>query len=307
MKKVLITGASGFVGSWLLKTAPNNVEILAQYHQREIPFLPPHTAALPLNLLQPDWNPVRDFHPEVILHCAALSNPERCESQPEAAQQINFSAAARLCDLAVQIGARFIFTSTDLVYGAPRNTGIPARHHHPTQISRSCYSETDPPHPLNAYARTKLAAEHYILAHHPNAVVARCALVYGRSLHGQPTFTEAMIEHLRRGEPVTLFCDEYRTPIPVDTLAAALWELAENEFTGLINLGGAEKVSRYEMGRIICEILSLPESLLIPRNIAEMRFIAPRAPDCSLDISLARRVLKTPLPGFAEGIARIFG
>lgn len=291
MKKVLITGASGFVGSWLLKTAPGNVEILAQHHSRRIPFLPPRARALPLNLLQPDWNPALAFQPDVILHCAALSSPERCESQPEAAQQINFSATARLCDLTAQIGARFIFTSTDLVYGG----------------AGGWYSENDPPWPINVYTRTKAEAERYILASHPNSVAARCALVYGRSLHGQPTFTETMIEHLRRGEPVTLFSDEYRTPVPVDALAAALWELAGNQFTGILNLGGAERVSRYDMGRIVCETLSLPRSLLLPRKIAEMRFAAPRAPDCSLDISLARRVLKTPLPGFAEGIARIFG
>lgn len=291
MKRVLLTGASGFVGNWLLKTAPGNVEILAQHHSREIPILPPHAAALSLNLLQPDWSAVLAFKPEVILHCAALSSPERCESQPEAAHQINFSAAAQLCDLAVQIGARLIFTSTDLVYGG----------------ARGWYSESDPPQPINAYTRAKVAAERYLLANHPNAAVARCALVYGRSLHGQPTFTETMIERLRRGEPVALFCDEYRTPVPVDALAAALWELAGNEFTGVLNLGGAQKVSRYDMGRIICEILSLPESLLLPRKIVEMRFAAPRAPDCSLDTSLARQALKTPLPGFAEGIVRIFG
>lgn len=291
MKRVLITGASGFVGSWLLKTAPGNVEILAQHHQREIPFLPPRAAALHLNLLQPDWKRALAFEPKVILHCAALASPESCEAQPEAAQQINFSAAAQLCDLAVQIGARLIFTSTDLVYGG----------------ARGWYSESDPPQPINAYTRAKVEAERYILANHPNAAVARCALVYGRSLHGQPTFTEALIENLRRGEPVALFCDEYRTPIPVDALAAALWELAGNEFTGILNLGGAEKVSRYDMGRIICETLSLPESLLLPRKIVEMRFAAARAPDCSLDVSLARRVLTTPLPGFAKGITRILG
>lgn len=290
MKKVLITGASGFIGSHLLKNALEDTLILAQSRTRKILPLSSNIRHITLDFLQPDWETVKTFAPDAIIHCAAMSQPEKCESQPDIVRQVNYTAAAQLADITAQIGAKLIFTSSDVVYDG----------------SRGNYSEEDPPNPLHVYGRSKLEAENYILQHHPNAVVVRCALVYGKSLTGPPTFTETIVSHLREEKPITLFTDEYRTPILVDKLTAALWELVGNDYNGILHIGGSQKVSRYQMGQIICEALNLPEELLIPRETSEFQFSAPRAKDCSFNISRAKRVLKTELVSFAEGISLIF-
>lgn len=290
MKKILITGASGFVGSHLIRQAPPGAMIFAQYHQHPPIGELPARQCIPLDLRQPGWRPVRELRLDVIIHAAAMPSILACEQQPGLAEQVNTMATIELTDLARETGARLIYTNTDLIYDGRQGN----------------YAESDPVNPLNVYARTKYRAEQYLLEHCENAVSVRCALMYGKALHRTPTFTEQMIDRLRHGESVTLFYDEYRTPILVDDLAAALWELAGNDYCGPLNLGGSEKLSRYAMGKVVCEVLGLPRELLVAKSAAEVDLPAPRPPDCSLDISRAREVLRTRFSGFAEGIARVF-
>jgi dTDP-4-dehydrorhamnose reductase len=290
MKKILITGASGFLGSHLLNQAPEDVQILAQFCSREIKSENPEISSVFIDLTRPQWDKVIAFHPEVFIHCAAKSKPERCEREPELARQINYDPTVQLTDLAQQLGARLIFTSSDVIYDGTGGN----------------YTEADSPHPVNVFAQTKVDAENYILRFHPNAVVVRCALVYGRSLTGSPTFTEHIVHQLQNSQPIELFTDEFRTPVLVNQLVVALWELAGNNFTGVLNIGGTQKVSRFEMGQIICEILNMPANLLKPRKTSDLNFLAQRPPDCSFNISLAQNILKTRLGGFAEGVRRVF-
>lgn len=291
MKKILLTGASGFVGSHLIRQTPPDVMLYAQYHQHLPMGELPAKQCIALDLQQPDWQLIRELRPDVIIHTAAMPSILACEQQPEMAAQVNTLATIELADLARQAGARLIYTNTDLIYDGRQGN----------------YDETAAANPLNVYARTKYRAEQHLLDHHDNAVSVRCALVYGKALHRTPTFTEQMIERLRRGESVTLFSDEYRTPLLVDDLAAALWELAGNNYCGPLNLGGSEKLSRYGMGEAVCAVLGLPQELLVAASAADLELPAPRPPDCSLDITRARMVLRTRLSGFAEGIARVFG
>ncbi len=291
MQRVFITGASGFLGRYLLKQAPGGMQILAQYHHNPIPSTAPGLEMLPVDLTNPDWKEVLDFQPGAIIHTAALSLLDECEREPLLAEEINYHATVQLAEIARRTKARFIFVSTDQLFDG----------------KKSLYSEGDPPIPLSVYGKTKAAAEKYLLAHLNNCVVARAALIYGKALHGKPTFTETMVNKLGNGQPVKLFVDEYRTPVLVQNLAAALWELAGSDFRGIIHLGGAQRVSRYEMGEILCRLFDFSTGLLIPTRLAELALPAPRPPDCSLDISLAKRTLHTRMVDCEEGLRLAFG
>ncbi|RMH81929.1 MAG: SDR family oxidoreductase [Calditrichaeota bacterium] len=282
MKRVFITGASGFLGSYLLELAPAGVEIMAQYHTVEPHRTAPTIHPVQIDFQNPDFSPVADFSPEVIVHTAAMSRVDACEQQRELAYQINVAATRQLADLAGKCGARMLFTSSDQIYNGERGN----------------YTEADPPDPPAYYGHTKVEAERYILEHLNNAVSIRVALIYGRAIQGTSTFTEAIVNNLREGNPVRVFVDEYRSPILVNALAEAMWELAEHTYTGRLNLGGAQRLSRLEMGQIICELLHLDESLLRHTRVADLALPARRPRDCSFDISLARQVLRTPLPDF---------
>lgn len=223
---------------------------------------------------------------QVIIHTAAMASIDECEAQQKLAQQINYQATCRLVDIAAQRKIRFIFISSDVVFDGDKGS----------------YSETDEPRAINFYAQTKIAAEKYIIENHPNAVIVRPGLFYGLALNGRPSFTEIMLQHLYAGKQIYVFIDQYRTPILVNNLVSALWELAENSYRGYLHLGGPQRVSRWDLGKLLCDIFKLDENLLIPVKSQEVKLLAKRPLDCSLDISLSRSLLKTQFVDCRSGL-----
>jgi dTDP-4-dehydrorhamnose reductase len=288
--KILITGASGFLGRHLLKYSPSEARLLAQYLTHPLHSTPGNIQAIRLDLTQPSLDELTKFEPDVIIHSAALSSIDACEQNPERARGINFEATQKLIDLAKQGHSRFIFISTDTVFDGKQGN----------------HSERDIPNPVNVYARTKFESEQFVLENSDNAVVIRPALFYGMSLNGTLSFTQIMLEKLKAGEKVAVFTDQYRTPLPVPQLAQAIWELVNLDYHGVIHIGGKERISRSEMGVRLCQQFDLPLDLLIRVPSHQANQAALRPLDCSLDISLARSLLNTRLPGFAEGLRLAF-
>lgn len=290
-RKILITGASGFLGRYLIKDSPQSTQILAQYFTHPIHSTGEEFQSLELDLTQSSFDKLAEFKPDVIIHTAAQSSIDSCESNPEQVWSINFEATKRLIDFAKEMNSRFIYTSTDIVFDGKKGN----------------YSEKDIPNPVNVYGQTKLESEKYILENLKNSVVARLALFYGKVLNGTPSFTEVMLENLRAGKKVNAFTDQYRSPLLVSQLAQAIWELVNSDFCGLIHIGGSERISRYDMAKILCGQFNLPLELVNPVPSHQANLATPRPLDCSLDISLASSLLKTQLVGYTSGLKLAFG
>ncbi len=290
MRRIMITGASGFLGRHLLNKMPDNAEVLAQFCHQDVKSLFPNAQHVQMDFTNTDWSAIRDFAPDAIIHTAAMANVNECENQPDAAIAMNDTATRQLTDVARGIGARLIYTSTDQIYDGKRGD----------------YSEADIPSPSNVYGKTKVDSEVYMLEHHPSAVSVRCALIYGKAIEQAPTFTEDMIQRLKRGETVNLFTDEYRSPVLVDNLAEILWELSAHDYHGPLNIGGSDKLSRMEMGEVACDLLGLERERLNPTRAKGIKFAAARPADCSFDLDRANDVLTTPLLGFEEGMRQAF-
>ena len=277
-KKVLITGSSGFLGRYLIKFAPSQVDcLIAQFRTKPPRSYGRKVQYLPLDFLDKNWDELKKLHPHVVIHTAALASIDECEIQPELSWQVNVEVTRRLVDLANQWQARFIFLSSDVVFDGEKGN----------------YLESDIPNPQNKYAEAKVEAEKYILNNHEDAVVVRPGIFYGLALNGRPSFTETILKNLHAGKQVYLFTDQFRSPILVNNLAVALWELAQLDFRGIINVAGPQRVSRIQMGELLCNMFKFDKSLLIPIRSDEANLIARRPLDCSLDISLAQKILKT--------------
>jgi dTDP-4-dehydrorhamnose reductase len=207
---------------------------------------------------------------------------------------------------ASQVGARLIHLSTDVLFDGE---------HAP-------YRESDPPAPITFYGAAKAAAEG-IVATYPNHVIVRTSLVtcFDPPDRSTATVLQALGEPTREGtsegengseeerapplpqsplppfspaRPVTLFTDEYRSPVRIEDLAAALVELVEHNYRGVLHVAGPERLSRYELGlRIVAYHGREPSPGILRGTVAGSGLIRPR--DCTLDIALARRILRTPL------------
>jgi dTDP-4-dehydrorhamnose reductase len=285
-KRLFITGGTGFLGGHLLVLAGGNWEVFASVRSRPPIVQDVRWVGMELADEKRIASAFKSVRPDAVIHAGAMSGVDDCEMQRERALAVNAKSSALLARLCEDAGARMVFVSSDMVFDGEK--GI--------------YTESDPARPVNYYGETKRIAEDWVLQNCSNSVCGRAALIYGIPAIGGTSFTYQMMKRLEAGLEVSLFTDQYRSPIPVRSLAAALLELAEIPVTGICNLGGSERIDRYSFGMLVAEAKGYPKSLLKPVSIQDVRNQAARPRDASMDISKARAILKTRLPDCREGI-----
>ncbi|MBN2354982.1 SDR family oxidoreductase [candidate division KSB1 bacterium] len=287
MKKILITGASGFLGGHIWSLSRAQTITLGLYHQHV------HADAdlEPLNLTQERAvkKCLMRFEPDVIIHTAAHSNLDACEKNPQEAFAVNVEATHHLLYHSRKIGSRFIFLSTDMVFDGERGH----------------YRETDPVSPLSVYGRNKTAAEKLVAETAENYVIVRAALIYGRRKLGGSSFSQWIENRLRHHQTVPLYVDQFRTPILVDNLAELLLELVDHPFIGILHCAGSNRIDRFTFGQQLCKIAGYDASLLQPASMMADHPPAPRPKDVSLCTNLAAGLLRTPLLSTEEGLQRM--
>ena len=291
-KKILVTGASGFVGGSVLHHAPADWAVYA-CSRSAIAGAPANVRHHAFDLADKieTAEVIAAVKPDVILHIAAIANIDYAEANQADTASVNTETTGRLARLAAEHGARFIFCSTDNVFD-----GVDGFYNEDALVS-----------PVNFYGRTKVAAE--VLAHEAleNCVIARVALVIGLPILGSGnSFLIKMEENLREGKEIQIPENEVRSPVDVITLGKSLLELANNDFTGTINLAGSTCLNRFDMAKRIAAKLGYSESLVIPTNSNALEGRAPRPNDVSLDNALAKETLKTPMRDLDEALDMIF-
>lgn len=271
--RFLITGASGQLGGYLLSELQGRADLSAWSGSSSgdlfgVPLLP-----VALTNHQDIATAFAAARPDVVIHCAALARIADCHRDPERARLVNVAATEVLVGLCSRARTRFVYVSTDLVFDGQRGR----------------YREDDVPAPLSVYGRTKYAAEEHALTN-PRGVVARVSLLYGPSLNGHTSFFDEQTIALGTGRNLTLFTDEWRTPLHLRTAATALVELALSPVTGVLHIGGPERLSRYEMGVRLAASLRADPSVINGVTQASMSAPEPRPRDVSLDSSRWRSI-----------------
>lgn len=269
---MLVTGGSGYLGRWVAELASEDWDVVATYASRPDDLDGVGWRQLDIREADAVSSLVEELQPQVIVHTAAL-NP----GQGNDFETVNVAGTANVANGAAATGSRLIHISTDMVFDGRDGD----------------YTEEDTPNPLNEYGRTKALAEKAVAASGANAVVVRTSLIYG----WRPTVSRAaqwMIDTLDSGEIVRLWADEIRCPIWVESLAAAVVELAPLNYTGPLHVAGEQKMSRYDFGIALLRFHNVDKGPIfaIPSPPGQLRPL-----NCTLDTSRARKLLSTPLPG----------
>ena len=271
--RLLVTGASGYVGSHVLEAAPSGWELHGQGRTRQPPArATAHQADLA------DAAAVarlaRAAEPEVVLHAAY---------QMGAAAEENLLWSRNVFAAAREVGARLLLMSTDLVFDG----------------QRGWYREDEPPSPSIPYGAWKAQLEREALE--LGAIVVRTSLVWGVDPPND-SVRQLVLQPLEKGETPRLFDDEWRTPTEVHDLAAALLRACELSDSCLLHFAGPERISRYEMGCLIARHFGHDPSAWPRYKRAE---IAPARPaDTSLAITdLTRSRVDAPFRGPSQALA----
>ena len=140
-----------------------------------------------------------------------------------------------------------VYVSTDLVFDG----------------EKPWYTEIDCPTPLSVYGQSKATAERAVLDH-ARDLVLRISLLFGPAINGRPSFFEQQIQAVKNGTPCKLFSDEWRTPISLQCAAEGLLRLAAADVTGILHLGGPQRMSRLEMGQRLAQFLGRDEAMIEP-------------------------------------------
>lgn len=278
MRKLLITGASGFLGWHICQLAKQKWEVYGTYFSHSLDIA--GTTTLKVNLT--DFDELKqlfsDIKPAAVIHTAAQSQPNFCQNHPQESYAVNVTSSCHIAGLCADDSIPCVFTSTDLVFD-----GLNAP-----------YREIDPVCPVNTYGEQKVRAEEGMLERYPLTAICRMPLMFGMSTPTATSFMQPFIQTLKDGKDLNLFIDEFRTPVSGKTAAKGLL-LALEKVNGHIHLGGKERISRYDFGRLMIEVFQLPASGLKASRQQDVKMAAPRPADVSLDSSKAFALGYQPL------------
>ncbi|MCE5335900.1 MAG: SDR family oxidoreductase [Desulfobacteraceae bacterium] len=270
MKRLLITGASGFLGWNLSRAAGKEWDVFGAVFRNSSPIEGVTLLQADLTLLSELRELMRAASPDAVIHTAAISQPNICQNHRNESYRVNVEATKTLAGMCGDLSIPFVFTSTDMVFDG----------------RKGCYREEDAVNPVNAYGEQKAQAEEAVFAAHPGSAVCRMSLMYGHAGPGAASFIQDWIAKMKEGRELRLFTDEYRTFLSARDAAAGLL-LALSKVRGLLHLGGPERASRLRFGLELRRAFGLSGAVITPSSLKESNMPAPRPPDISLDSTRA--------------------
>lgn len=205
-----------------------------------------------------------------IVHAAAMTAVDKCETERDLAWQVNVETTRRLAHYAQQRGIGFIYISTDYVFDG--ETGAP-------------YRESQGVNPTSVYATTKLAGEHAALTYHSKACIVRAALPYGDLPHVKKDFVRWLRTELEAKRRVRIVADQTSSPTYIGDLAQAVTQLIALGQAGVFHAAGKLGLSRLDYAKLIAKTFSLDASLIDEVTTAELKQPAKRPRDARLDCS----------------------
>ncbi len=276
--RMLITGANGLLGSRLLSLAVQaGHEVFGGY----LSNTPPQGRPVKLDLRDESSiaEAFRQSRPEVVFHCAALTDVDKCETEKADAVKINVEGTRLAARAAVRIGSAFFYVSTDYVFSG----------------SKGLYTEDDPTDPINFYGLTKLQGEREVIASGARYLIARPSVIYGaRPASGKVNFALWLIGSLAKSSSVKVISDQYVSPTLNTSLAEMLLAACEQGLTGIYHMSGATRVSRYDFALRLAEAFGFDQSLIEKASLSDFqsKWKARRPADSSLDVTKASSALK---------------
>jgi dTDP-4-dehydrorhamnose reductase len=290
--KILITGANGLLGQKLVELlAPMpEVTLIATARGTNRNFLQEgyQYYSMDITNLAEMETVLMEAMPEVIIHTAAMTNVDQCESEQELCWAMNVTAVENLAKLCATHSIHLVHLSTDFIFDGTKGP----------------YHENDTPNPISYYGESKLAAEQAVIAAGGNWSIARTVLVYGVVNDMSRSNIILWVKgSLEAGKAINVVTDQFRTPTLAEDLAMGCWLIAQKGAKGIYNISGKDLLTPYDMAQLTANYFQLDKSLIQQADSSTFSQPAKRPPRTGFIIDKAIAMLGYNPVSFEKGIA----
>jgi dTDP-4-dehydrorhamnose reductase len=278
-RNVIIFGGGGQLGVELCREFERRQWVVKRFDRQSVDITDGHRVE----------QAVAQADPQLVINAAAYNQVDIAENEPLAAYQANALAVRNIAMACRQTDARLVHYSTDYVFDGTKG---------------SPYVESDAPHPLGAYAVSKLAGELYAQAYLSQPLIIRTSGVFGPGGMFTPrgNFVELMLRLGNSNNPIRVVQDHVASPSYAPAMASRTADLVERGLGGLFHMGGGEAISWYAYAKLIFELASLSPSLQ-PTDEREYRTPARRPKYSALSNMKLEAAGIAPMPPLREAVS----
>ncbi|MFK5893414.1 MAG: SDR family oxidoreductase [Pseudomonadota bacterium] len=288
-ENILITGGAGLLAlNWGLALR-DDYNVYLVMHSRKIQLPGTTSTYFSLDSLEEIQMNIEKIKPKVVIHAAGLTSVEMCETNPEFAHHTNVTLAENIAKVCSKLNISLVHISTDHLFSGNEQL---VKEEHPTE-------------PQNVYAKTKAEAELRVLNSYPESLVVRTNF-YGWGTTYRTSFSDMIINSLKKGKSLTLFHDVFYTPIYTGVLIQAVHDLVKVKTTGIYHVVGDEKLSKYQFGKKIAKQFGLDDSLIDKGSFADQPNLIHRPYDMSISNEKVCELLGRTLGNVDEHIHMLY-
>ena len=281
--KYFITGGSGLLGERLAAVSNDNDELTLVHNSNPSE----NTIKCDITNEKEVKSAVEKENPDVIIHCAAMTNVDLCEDESKMAYSVNGDGTGFLAKAAHDINAKIIYVSTDFVFDG----------------ERGYYKEDEKVNPLGVYAKSKYDGEVQLAKYCDDWAIARVSVLYG--WHSRLNFTTWVIEQLRQKNEINIVTDQINSPTLADNAAEAIFKIAQKNKNGIFHTAGNDAINRFDFTRKIADAFDLDDSLINPTTSSQFIQKAPRPRDSSLNVNKVEKELNMKMETCSESLKRM--
>ncbi len=247
MERVLVTGANGMLGRDLTEALSRRYEV----YGRDIDDFD-------ITREKETMDAMREIRPDIVIHAAAYTDVDGCESHIELANSVNGLGTKNVASACRELRAKMVYISTDYVFDGTKS---------------GAYSEEDPTCPVNAYGRSKLEGERWVRAMVDQFVIVRTAWLFGR---WGGNFVKTILRLAREKGALSVVDDQFGSPTYTVDLSQGIGAIMENRCRGIYHITNGGTCSWYEYAREILAMSGLDRVPVRPISSGQLNRPAKR-------------------------------
>lgn len=231
---------------------------------------------------------IEDYAPDIIIHCASLTDVDFCERHKELTELVNTIDTQRFVQACKNPEIKFVYISTDSVYDGTKGN----------------YKETDPVNPCNYYGLSKYKGEQAVLEKEKSLILR--TNIFGWNIQDKQSLAEWILYNLLNGKSIQGFKNAYFSSIYTFDLARVLGNMLEKDLEGVYNCASMTSQSKYEFACSIAELFGLDKNLIKPIDIKSSGLFAKRGENLTLNVEKLCRETESAPPEIKKSLNHFY-